>query len=222
MRDATTPFPANAPEPVHSAKDPAGGAPQRPTRERLILAAAVLFRDKGFSGVGLSEVLAAAEAPKGSLYHHFPNGKSDLAVAAATWASDQIMRVIAESFGPAASFHEGAVTVCHKLAKLFDTSGKWAGCPVSATLFAGPENAELHQHAAELFESWIAETAAHARRLGIAEADARAVAENFYILLQGGWQLARVRRSSDVIRALPAQLALPQTALMPSQVQITD
>ncbi|MFW8635393.1 TetR/AcrR family transcriptional regulator [Cribrihabitans pelagius] len=223
MRDATTPSPAvSSATPAQAASDPAGGAPPRPTRERLILAAAVLFRDKGYSGVGLSEVLAAAEAPKGSLYHHFPNGKSDLAMAAATWASDQILRLIAVSFEPAASFREGAVTVCHKLAKLFDTSGKWAGCPVSATLFEGPDNAQLHQHAAELFEGWIGETAAHARRLGMSESEARAAAENFYILLQGGWQLARVRRSSDVIRALPAQLALPQTAPQAPQPQKTD
>ena len=58
-----------------------------PTKDRLIHAAATLFRTRGYHGVGLADVLADAKAPKGSLYHHFPNGKSDLALAAATWAS---------------------------------------------------------------------------------------------------------------------------------------
>ncbi|OBY24769.1 TetR/AcrR family transcriptional regulator [Leisingera sp. JC1] len=188
-----------------------------PTRERLLRAAAGLFRNKGYSGTGLAELLAAAEAPKGSLYHHFPNGKSDLALAAADWASEQMLVLIDASFTPAPTFQEGAKTVCYKLAKLFDKQGKWSGCPVSATLFEGPENEAFHQHAAKLFEGWITETAAHARRLGLPEAEARAAAENFYILLQGGWQLARVRRDSDVIRGLHLQMHTPASA--PMQVQ---
>lgn len=179
---------------------------QRPTRERLISAAASLFPSKGYSGTGLAELLAAARAPKGSLYHHFPNGKSDLALAAAAWASEQMLQLITASFDPAATFEDGAKTACHKLAKLFDKQGKWSGCPVSATLFEGPENEAFHQHAADLFEGWITETARHARRLGLPDAEAREAAENFYILLQGGWQLARVRRDSDVIRGLHRQM----------------
>lgn len=117
-----------------------------PTRERLLRAAAGLFRNKGYSGTGLAELLAAAGAPKGSLYHHFPNGKSDLALAAADWASGQMLLLIEASFTPAPTFREGAKTVCYKLAKLFDQQGKWSGCPVSATLFEGPENEAFHQH----------------------------------------------------------------------------
>ncbi len=184
----------------------------RPTKDRLIRTAADLFRNRGYHGVGLAELLAAAEAPKGSLYHHFPDGKSDLALAAATWSSDQMLRLIAESFEPADSFRAGATTMCYKLAKLFDLAGKWSGCPVSATLFEGPDNDAFHAHASHLFEGWIAEVDHHARRLGIPDAAARALAEQFYILLQGGWQLARVRRDSDVLRALPDHLNMPQTA----------
>lgn len=49
--------------------------------KRLIRVAAELFRKRGYHGVGLSELLTAAKAPKGSLCHHFPDGKSDLAPA---------------------------------------------------------------------------------------------------------------------------------------------
>lgn len=186
-------------------------SPTPPTRERLVHAAAELFRIKGYSGTAVAELLAAADAPKGSLYHHFPNGKSDLALAAASWASDGMMQLIDAAFAPAPSFAEGAKTACYKLAKLFDKQGKWSTCPVSATLFEGPENEAFHQHAADLFESWIRATAAHAKRLGANDAAARASAENFYILLQGGWQLARVRRDSDVIRGLHHQLVTTKT-----------
>jgi TetR/AcrR family transcriptional repressor of lmrAB and yxaGH operons len=127
-------------------------------------------------------------------------------MAAATWASDQMLRLIPASFDPAGSFEDGATTACHKLAKLFDSAGKWGGCPVSATLFEGPENEAFHRHAAHLFEGWVSEIAHHGERFGMAPERARARAENFYMLLQGAWQLARTRRDSDVLRRLPAHL----------------
>ena len=52
------------------------------TRDRLIAAMSDLLQRRGFHGIGLSDVLAQARAPKGVLYHHFPGGKMDLAVAA--------------------------------------------------------------------------------------------------------------------------------------------
>ncbi|MEM7631198.1 MAG: helix-turn-helix domain-containing protein [Pseudomonadota bacterium] len=84
-----------------------------PTKDRLIRAAADLFRTRGYHGVGVADVLAAAHAPKGSLYHHFPDGKSDLALAAATWASDEMLRLIAASFDGAETFEAGATTLCY-------------------------------------------------------------------------------------------------------------
>ena len=52
------------------------------TRDRLIAAMSDLLQRRGLHGIGLSDVLAQARAPKGVLYHHFPGGKVELAVAA--------------------------------------------------------------------------------------------------------------------------------------------
>src|SRR3954453_13994047 len=46
-----------------------------PTRQRIVEAGADLLRLKGYSGTGVKEIVAAAQAPFGSLYHHFPGGK---------------------------------------------------------------------------------------------------------------------------------------------------
>lgn len=62
--------------------DAAGFArPVHATRTRLLLVATQLFQQRGFHAVGLAEILLLSEAPKGSLYHHFPGGKTDLAQA---------------------------------------------------------------------------------------------------------------------------------------------
>ena len=174
-----------------------------PTKDRLIRTAAQMFRRQGYNGVGLNDLLDAAQAPKGSLYHHFPNGKSDLAIAAATWASDGMLRLLAAAMDPAETLQDGFSNACHKLAKLFDLSDQNDGCPVASTMFDGPENEAFRDHARHLFDGWIDEVEQHAIRFGATPADARADSEHLFMLLEGGWMLARARRDSDVLRRLP-------------------
>ncbi len=45
------------------------------TRTRLVTAANEAMRARGYRGTSVKDVLAAADAPAGSLYHHFPGGK---------------------------------------------------------------------------------------------------------------------------------------------------
>ncbi|MBE1118778.1 helix-turn-helix transcriptional regulator, partial [Escherichia coli] len=40
--------------------------------ERIVHATASLLASRGYFGTGLSDIIARAEAPKGSLYHYFP------------------------------------------------------------------------------------------------------------------------------------------------------
>ena len=180
--------------------------PTVPTRERLAREAALLFQRKGYHGTGTAEIVAAAGVPKGSLYHHFPNGKADLAVAAARWSSDGLLRIVEDSFCAARSFDDGVATLCHKLAKFLETTGLWIGCPVSATLFAGIDDEPMRRATAELFDQWIAAVEGHARRLG--RADPRADAEGVWIAIQGAFTLSRVRRDGAPLRAVPGLLGL--------------
>src|SRR5436189_4406257 len=50
-----------------------------PTKDRILDVTAELFRRYGYAGTGLKQIVAEAEAPFGSLYHHFPGGKQQLA-----------------------------------------------------------------------------------------------------------------------------------------------
>ncbi len=180
--------------------------PDPTTRDRLITTAALLFRQKGYHATGLSEILAAAQVPKGSLYHHFPDGKSDLARAAADWTADQIGRIIEDSFRDAPDFAQGATTLCHKLAKLFDLQATATTCPISALLFDGPESEAFRAHAEQTFVRLSVHLSTHAERLGLTVHEAEAQAETLLIAIEGGWTLARARRSSDVLRRLPSRL----------------
>ncbi|PTX54877.1 TetR family transcriptional regulator [Litoreibacter ponti] len=174
-----------------------------PTRERLVIQAALLFQQKGYHGVGMAEILEAADAPKGSLYHHFPKGKSDLALAAAHFASDQMLVILDAAFAEGDLAH-GVTTFCYKIAKLFDINGKWIGCPVSATLFESPTNEEFKDTVRVIFSKWLDATCAHATAKRATQAQAKVLSETLWMLLQGAWTLSRVQGSSDPIKRVPA------------------
>ena len=55
----------------------------RPDRSRaaLVDTAALLFRRQGYAATGVNQILDTAEVKAGSLYHHFPGGKQELAAA---------------------------------------------------------------------------------------------------------------------------------------------
>lgn len=171
-----------------------------------MLVSAERFRRKGYNGVGLSEILETAGVPKGSLYHHFPNGKSDVALAAADLASREILRIIGDAFENADCTRDGVTTLCHKLAKLFDIFDSQDGCPVWSILFDDPANQIFRTRAKDIFQSWIDAVIGHAVRLGDDPDKAAAQAELTLIALEGAWVLARARGSSDVLRRLPVHL----------------
>lgn len=61
------------------------------SRAKMVRSAAALIGTRGLSGTSFSEVLEHSGAPRGSIYHHFPNGKRQLAEDAIEWTSDQIL-----------------------------------------------------------------------------------------------------------------------------------
>ena len=67
------------------------------TRERLLTAAQRLFRKRGYHATGLNDILEAAQAPKGSLYHHFPGGKEAIGVSVVEKISNSLLSLLAQS-----------------------------------------------------------------------------------------------------------------------------
>ena len=68
----------------------------RPDRSRaaLIDTAALLFRRQGYAATGVNQILETADVKAGSLYHHFPDGKQQLAAAVVESAGGEIERLL--------------------------------------------------------------------------------------------------------------------------------
>jgi TetR/AcrR family transcriptional regulator, lmrAB and yxaGH operons repressor len=67
------------------------------TRARILSAALRLFRKRGYHGAGLNDILELANAPKGSLYHHFPDGKEEIGVAVVAEITRSILTLLESS-----------------------------------------------------------------------------------------------------------------------------
>jgi len=61
------------------------------SRASMVRSAASLIRSRGVSATSLSDVLADSGAPRGSIYHHFPDGKAQLAEDAIQWTSERLL-----------------------------------------------------------------------------------------------------------------------------------
>ncbi|WP_374445274.1 TetR family transcriptional regulator [Stella sp.] len=94
-------------------------------RRRIVEAAARLFRERGFSGVGVAEIMAAAGLTHGGFYGHF-RSKEDLARVACRAAIDQAtegwrQRAAGHPEAPLAALADAYLTPRHR-----DAAGR--GC----------------------------------------------------------------------------------------------
>jgi TetR/AcrR family transcriptional repressor of lmrAB and yxaGH operons len=64
------------------------------TRDRLIEASIVLLRQSGLAGAGINEIVRASGAPKGSVYHFFPDGKQQIAAEALAQYTQRVVAFI--------------------------------------------------------------------------------------------------------------------------------
>ena len=65
---------------------------QPATKDRILDATADLFRRHGYTGTGLKQIVAKANAPFGSVYHHFPGGKQQLGAEVIERAGRDVLR----------------------------------------------------------------------------------------------------------------------------------
>ena len=157
-------------------------------RSRLIRVASALFRQRGYDGVGLTEILEASGAPKGSFYHHFPKGKEQLGKASMFYAGEQIGAFMDAAMADAPDFPAGIRRVAGGIADWFERSGFSEGCPVTAIVLATvPQSQPLAQAAQAVLEDWQRRLSAHASRLGTALSPADA--ELLLMLVEGAWIL---------------------------------
>ena len=170
------------------------------TKDRILDVTADLFRQYGFTGTGMKQIVAAANAPFGSLYHYFPGGKEELGVAVIHRSGEmyfELFETVVEAAPDLVSgvrdFFAGAALV------LRDTDYADA-CPIATVALEVASRSEpLRQATAEVFESWVTRAAARLADHGVPDDRAREVATLIISALEGAFILCRASRTPEAL-----------------------
>nr|CEL19664.1 Transcriptional regulator, TetR family [Kibdelosporangium sp. MJ126-NF4]CTQ94536.1 Transcriptional regulator, TetR family [Kibdelosporangium sp. MJ126-NF4] len=160
----------------------------------MIRSAATLFRERGIAGTSLADVLEHSGAPRGSIYHHFPGGKNQLAAEATAWAGGVMTRMIGETGDPVEVV--GALFGFWRAELARDPR---AGCPVLAAALAETESSGAYQAAREVFDKWQRVLADLLVSRGVTEDRAVSAATLLIAATEGAVVLARAQQTSHAL-----------------------
>lgn len=169
----------------------------RTPRERMVLSAAQLVRVQGVGATGLRDVVAHAEAPRGSLQHYFPGGKDQLISEAIAWAGDyaarRVARVAAKLEDPTPGKLFAAMAAQWR--DEFTETGFDGGCPLVATVADTAATSDtLREAVGKAFEGWRRPVAETLEQLGVPSARSASLAVLMLSALEGAIVLARAHQ----------------------------
>lgn len=173
----------------------------------MIRSAAVLFRRKGVDGTAFSDVIAHSGAPRGSIYHHFPGGKAELAEEATRYAGEYVAAALAAALAE----DDPVATVSGFSSALGEglSAGDFEeGCPVVAAALEGRRTPGARVAAGEAIGRWEELLAESFERNGVGAERARSVATMIVASLEGAIVLARAQGSIEPIDRVGAELEL--------------
>lgn len=171
-------------------------------RERMISSTALLIRERGAHSTAISDVLAHSGAPRGSAYHHFPGGRTQLLSEAVDFAADHI----AAQISSAATGLELLDAVVTRFRDALVDSDFRAGCPVVAVAVEA-DNGPVLDRAGAAFTRWIDVIAERLGLDGVAEPRARELAVFVTSSIEGAVVIARATREVAPLDSTHRQLA---------------
>ncbi len=192
------------------------------TKERIIDSSAELFRRQGYAGTGVKQIVAAASAPFGSIYHFFPGGKEQLGVEVIRSSGQLYVQLFAtiamqapDVLGAVGEFFSGA-------AETLEETDYADACPIATVALEVASTSEpLREATAEVFESWISGASEYFAAAGIARDTARQLAITMLCLLEGAFIFCRSMRTVEPLHiagtsaVAAVRAALPQTSVEP-------
>ncbi|MGK2867616.1 MAG: TetR/AcrR family transcriptional regulator [Mycobacterium sp.] len=169
------------------------------TRDRILAATAELYRRQGMAATGLKQISAAAKAPFGSIYHHFPGGKESITA--------EVIRSEGVRYGAFVAVQLADTDPATGVPQMFANAGELMrsqdyseACSIETiALEVASTNELLRQESATVFEGWLAGIAAWFGQLDITDEQSRRLAVITLTALEGAFVLCRTLRSVEPI-----------------------
>jgi AcrR family transcriptional regulator len=177
-------------------------------RERMVISAALLIRERGAHPTAIADVLEHSGAPRGSAYHYFPGGRTQLLCEAIDYAGEYVAARIAKASTGVEAL-DGLVAYYRKQLLRSDYR---AGCPVVAvTVEAGdpakPDHATpVIDRAAAAFARWTDLIAQRLVADGVSSSRADELAMLSTTAIEGAIVVARASRDLKALDVVHGQL----------------
>lgn len=165
------------------------------TRERMIEAAIRLMRHSGLSGAGINEIVKESGAPKGSVYHFFPDGKRQLASEALAAYSERVLAVFDEALSAGKTPGDRVRGLFKAFARRLEDGRFRQSCAAGAVSLDLDEDLEAVREAIEAaFSAWVDVIAT---RIGFEDKRrAKSFAGLVLTTIEGAYVRGRAERSS--------------------------
>lgn len=161
------------------------------------------MRIKGYGAVSVQDIVAASGAPIGSLYHHFPRGKVQIAGEALVDAGRAYALLIPTLMNPHQDLGEAIESVFTQAGQDMAATGFMNLCPVGSVATEIADTIEeLRTTSAEIVTQWIDDGVAYLCTRGVHEATACDLMPTLIGALEGGFTLARTLRNSEPLVAI--------------------
>ena len=189
-------------------------------RKPIIDAAVTLFRRQGYGGTGLDDIVDGSGAPKGSIYHYFPAGKSSIAAAAVEEAGRRVAETVAKLASGTGSTGELLRAHARLLAGWMRKSGFRDGCPITTVLLElAPGDRAVTQAGRDAYAARLGILTAKLIADGFPAARAERLAGLCVSAIQGALIQARVEQSGVPLETAADELArmLDELAIQPAR-----
>ncbi|MCY8519389.1 TetR/AcrR family transcriptional regulator [Bacillus atrophaeus] len=177
------------------------------SREKILHTASRLFQLQGYHATGLNQIVKESGAPKGSLYHFFPNGKEELAIEAVTYTGKCIEDIIRHSMDKITDPVEAIQLFIKETASQFDSKESIQGIPVGllaseTALISEP----LRTVCMKVFKSWEAVFAGKLMQNGFDEEEASKLGMLINSMIEGGIMLSLTNKNKAPLLLIAEQI----------------
>jgi TetR/AcrR family transcriptional repressor of lmrAB and yxaGH operons len=177
------------------------------TQARLLATTATLLRERGYHGAGLTEIVRDSGVPKGSLYHHFPDGKAQLAAASLRLTGGRLVARLEQFADRAGSVADGIRAFCDMYIAELHASDYRRGCPLATVaLESAALDDGVREEVGAAMAAMVDLLAVRITAEAPASADPRGLATEVVAAVEGALLLAKATRSTVPVETVRDRL----------------
>ena len=186
------------------------------TRDKMIAGAADLMSRRGVNATSMRDVVRHTATPRGSISHHFPDGKRQLVAEAVIFAGKEVSIPLEKTMSDRGVI-DGLRAFVASWRRRLATTGFEAGCPVRAVAVdryvgeaSDKDDKAAQQHLLALadgvFTEWRQIMRAALLREGPAPERAERLATLVVAAIEGTVAMCRANRSADALDQVQEEL----------------